>query len=262
MFASCKKEETTDPESVIESTFELSSDQSTIDFMAEDDNEVLMEAAQDNNLLGNFAPVESHNFLQCATVTVTPQTGFPKTILINFDSTCTSTYGIRRSGIIRIVISDSIRRSGSTAVMTFENYFVNRFKREGTHTFTNTSPAGGKSWQRKIENGKITAPNGFYWLHNSIRDVVQTAGVSSPGFPDDVFSITGNGSVTNANNVQRSHTITEPLQKKYTCHNIDKGRVRLQGPNHFAVLDYGNGDCDRIATISIDGHTPRTILLP
>ncbi len=265
-FTSCKKESTpvtTDSDAVIEATFELSTDNATSDFMLEDDNDVLMEAAEDRNLLGNFAPpIESHNFLACANVTVTPQNGFPKTILIRFDSTCVSPRGIVRKGVVRIVISDTLRRSGSTAVMTFENYFVNNFKREGTHTWTNTSLPGGKSWQRKIQGGKITAPNGRFWLHESIKDIVQTAGVSTPGLLDDVFSVTGNASVTNAQGVTRTATIQLALQKKYICHNIDKGRIRFQGPNHFAILDYGDGACDRVATISINGRPPRTILLP
>jgi hypothetical protein len=266
LLTSCKKETSTnDSNAVVESTFELSTDNATADFMAEDDNDVLMEAAQDKSLLGNFVPqtIESNNFLACANVTVTPLNGFPKTILIQFDSTCTTPSGITRKGTIRIVVSDSLRRSGSTAVMTFENYFVNNFKREGTHTWTNTSQPGGKSWQRKVVSGKITAPNGRYWLHESIKDIVQTAGVNTPlNFFDDIFSITGNASVTNAQAVTRTATILLALQKKYICHNIDKGRIRFQGPNHFAILDYGNGDCDRVATITIDGHPPRTILLP
>ena len=265
-FVSCKKESSTnDSQTVVESTFELTTDNATADFLAEDDNDVLMEAAEDKGLLGSFAPqiIESNNFLACATVTVTPLTGFPKTILINFDSTCITPRGIRRSGAVRIVISDSLRRPGSTAVMTFENYYINYFKREGTHTFTNTSQPGIKSWQRKVEGGKITAPNGRFWLHQSIKDVVQTAGVSTPmNLFDDIFSITGNASITNAQGVTRTSTILLPLQKKYSCANIDKGRIRFDGPNHFAILDYGNGECDRVAVISIDGQPPRTILLP
>jgi hypothetical protein len=262
IFSSCKKDDTSTDDPSIESTFELSSDNAVSDYMTEEDNELLLDVTADRNLQGNgFGPQTTENLIPCANVTVTPQTGFPKTILIVFDSTCTSPRGLVRKGTVRIVISDSIRRPGSTAVMTFENYFVNGFKREATTTWTNTSLPPVKSWERKVENGKITAPSGIYWLHQSIKTVTQTAGSSTPERIDDVFSIAGNGSVTNFNNVTRTATIIEPLQKKYTCVNIDKGKVRFEGPNHFAILDYGNGDCDRIATISIDGRPPRTIVL-
>lgn len=263
IFSSCKKgDSTTANDPAVESTFELSSGNAVADYMTEEDNDLLMEVTADQNLQGNgFGPQTPDNLIPCATVTVTPQTGFPKTILLVFDSTCTSPRGLVRKGTIRIVISDSIRRPGSTAVMTFENYFVNGFKREGTITWTNTSLPPVKSWERKVENGKITAPSGIYWLHRSIRTVTQTAGSSTPELLDDIFSIAGNGSITNIAGVTRSAAITEPLQKKFTCANIDKGKIRFEGPNHFAVLDYGDGTCDRMATISINGRPPRTIVL-
>ena len=253
-----------DSEMNIEAIFELSTDNAIADFKTEDDNEVLMEAAEDRNPLGTFAlqTIESNNILACADVTVTTQIGFPKTIIILFDSTCVSARGIVRKGVIRIVISNSLRTSGSTAVMTFERYFVNNFKREGTHTLTKTSPPRRKSWQRKIEGGKITSPNGRFWLHESIKDVGQIAGISTARLMDDIFSITGNASVTNAAGAKRTATILTALQKKYICRNIDKGSIKFQGPNHIAVMDYGNDDCDNISTISINGRPPRTITLP
>ncbi len=264
---SCKKESSpgTDPENVIEQTFELTADQATADMMTEDDNDLLSEAAEESQLLGNFVPetLVSNNLLACATITVTPQNGFPKTIVIDFGPTnCVDSNGVSRRGKINIAISDTLRRPGSTAVMTFDNYYINDFKREGRHTWTNTSQPGIRSWQRKVENGRITAPGGRYWLHTSLRDVVQTHGVATPrNLRDDIFSTTGNSSVTNPANITRSAVILEALQKKYECPFIDKGRVKFQGPNHFSILDYGDGRCDRIATISIDGRTPRIITL-
>ena len=267
VFNSCKKDgdtAPTDSEAVVEQTFQLSTDNSYADQFVEMDNQLLFETGQDRNLLGGRIinePGGTDNFIPCADITVTPATGFPKTIRITFDSTCTS-QGIVRSGVVQIVISDSIRRPGATAVMTFENYFVNRFEREGIITWTNTSIPPVRSWRREVDNGKITAPNGAFWLHESLKNVTQTAGSSTPQILDDIFSISGNGTVTNPNGVTRTATIIEPLQKKVSCHNIDKGKVKFQGPHHFAILDYGDGTCDRIATISVDGRPPRTIMLP
>ncbi len=260
-FNSCKKSDAVDE---IETTFELSGDQAIADNLTEDANDVFMEAAVENNIAGNTPAqvVESTNILGCATVTITPLLGFPKTIVIDFGTGCTAPNGITRKGKINIVLSDSVRKSGSTAVMTFDNYYVNNYKVEGTITWTNTSLPGTKSWQRKVEAGKITAPDGRYWLHNGIKDIVQTAGVVTPlNLLDDVFSITGNHTVTNAAGNFRNGTILEALQKKTICSNIDKGKLKVEGPNHYAIIDFGNGTCDNIATISIDGRPPRTIIL-
>lgn len=262
LFTSCKKTDVKESDE-IETTFELTTNQAIADNLTEDDHDVMMEAAAENDLVGNFVagPVESNGILSCANITVTPPSGFPKTITIDFGAGCTHN-GITRSGKIIVVISDSLRRPGSTSVMTYDNYYINGFKKEGIITWTNTSQPGTKSWQRKVENGKITTPNGRWWLHNGIKDVVQVAGVSTPrNLLDDEILITGHSSVSNSNGRSRTAVITQALHKAYICENIDEGRIRFEGPNHFAVLDFGNGICDRIATISIDGRPPRTIIL-
>lgn len=259
---SCKKDASVAADEEITRTIELSTDQAIADNLTEDANDVMMQVAEEKELTGNRLASPSEISFLCATVTITPLSGFPKTVVIDFGSGCTDPNGVHRSGIIRVVISDSLRRPGSTAVMTFENYFINYFKKEGTITWTNTSTSVTKSWRRQVADGKVTAPGGRYWLHRSIREVVQTDGLTTPRFPmDDIFIITGQGSVSNANGITRTSSITEPLQKKVRCRFIDRGRIRFEGPNHFAILDFGNGVCDNLATISIDGNPPRTITL-
>ena len=263
-FSSCKKDNSGSASSEIDATIELAGDQAVSDNLNSDAEYVLNEAAVDNNFSGE-TPVgitTTMNVLSCATVTINPLQGFPKNIVIDFGTGCTSNNGIARSGKINITLSDSLRKSGSVAVMTFDNYYVSGFKKEGTITWTNTSSGGVKSWQRKCENGKVTAPGGRYWLHNGTQDVVQTAGSSTPfNLLDDVHSITGSHTVTNAAGQSRTSEITEALEKKVICENIDMGKIKIEGPNHYAVLDYGDGTCDRVATISIDGGNPITFLL-
>lgn len=266
--SACKKENSDATAAEFETTFELSGDQAIADNLTEDANDVLNEAAMDRNLMGGRSAedvttiVGTTGILSCATLTVTPATGFPKTLTIDFGAGCTSANGVTRSGKITVVMSDSLRRPGSTSVMTFTNYFVNGFKKEGTITWTNTSTPGTRSWQRKVENGKITAPGGAYWLHSGIKNVTQTAGVATPLLLlDDVYSITGNHTVTNPAGRTRTGNILDALQKKTACENVDKGRVKIDGPNHYAIIDFGDGTCDKLATISIDGRPARTILL-
>ena len=260
----CKKENsTTTSLAEQETTFELSTGQAVADNITEDANSVFMEAAANKNLLGsNSQTVITTNSLTCAIITVTPANGFPKTIVIDFGNGCTAANGIIHKGKISVLLSDSVRKAGSTAIINFNNYFVNSFKKEGTITWTNTSTAIAKGWQRKVENGKIIAPDGRYWLHNGVRDAVQIAGVNTPNtLLDDIFLITGNHRVTNAAGKTRDCFITEALQKKTVCDNIGAGKLKVQGTDHNAIIDFGNGDCDKLATISIDGGLPRTIIL-
>jgi hypothetical protein len=259
---SCKKDEALDE---FETTFELSGDQAIADNLTEDAGDVMNEVALDKSLMGTNTPVGpsgTMGILTCATVTVTPLSGFPKTIVIDFGVQGCAANGVFRRGKINIVLTDSLRRPGSVATMTFDNYFVNGYKKEGTITWTNTSVPNSKSWNRTCVNGKITAPDGRWWKHSGTQDIVQITGVATHNnLLDDEFSITGNCTVENSAGRSRTSTITNALKKKTICANIDQGTVRIQGPNHYAIIDFGNGNCDNLATISIDGRTPRTIIL-
>ncbi len=259
-FNSCKKSDETLAEE-FENTFEASANQAIANNLSQDAEDVFLEIAQDNNIAGNFAPEPVNNIIPCATVTITPAQGFPKTVVIDFGVSCTHN-GITRSGKINIVLTDSVRRPGSTATMTFTNYFVNLYKVEGTITWTNTSTPNTRSWTRATTNGKITAPDARFWLHEGTRSVTQTAGVGTPTPIDDIFLVTsGNHTVTNSSNISRTCTILEALQRKVACSNIDKGKIKVQGPNHYATIDFGDGTCDNLALLSIDGRAPRTIVL-
>jgi len=258
---SCKKNTDT---TEFDNTFDLTSKQAISDNLTEDDNNVLDETVETLGLSGAKEPLICNGTTSCAQVTVSAG-GFPKTITLDFGTTGCSNpnSGVVRRGIINIVLSDSLRRPGSTAVMTFNNYYVNGYKRDGTVTWTNTSTAGTRSWRREVTNGQITSPTGAVWYHSGVKNITQVAGTSTPrNLLDDAFSITGSGQTTNSSGVTRQHTIIIPLHKQVICDYIDQGSIQIQGPNHTATLDFGNGTCDNIATITVDNYPTRTITLP
>ena len=265
---SCKKTDdnstTADPNEATTSV-QMQKDGAVSDFIVEDANDLFDQAAESNNLNGARPDNTANTNIipACAHVTVTPG-GFPKTITIDFGTSCTDPIThVTRSGKIIINISDSLRHPGAVSTMTFDNYYVNLFKREGTITWTNTTVPPHRSWTRTVVNGKVTAPDGRFWIHNATHSIEQVEGNGTPHFPlDDAFSVTGNSTITNSAGVTRTHTIITALHKKVICHNIDMGSVSLVGPHHTVLLDYGNGTCDNIATISVDGGTPTTIVLP
>ena len=264
---SCKKNNpaTSSSSSEIQTTATLSADMAVSNNLNSDAENILTEVTVDNNLSGN-TPTGINGTAgylpSCAAVTVTPAQGFPKNISIDFGSGCTSPSGITRSGIINISLSDSLRKSGSVAVMTFQNYYVSGFKKEGTITWTNTKQDTTNSWIRTCQGGKITAPDGSYWTHSGTDTVVQINGNNTPGnITDNVYLTTGTSTVANSAGVSRTATILTPLEKKVACDNIDSGSIKIQGPSHYATIDFGDGTCDRLATVSIDGGIPIQILL-
>lgn len=265
LITGCKKDEDSDPLTAdMETTLDLSEKKAITDAHMDDVEDLFMQVAADHNLMGARTTVP-RNPLNCGTVTITPVSGFPKTIVIDFGSGCVDSWGITRRGIINIVVNDSIRLPGSTAVMTFDNYIVHNRKIEGIITWTNTSTPGVLSWEREVENGKIIPGMGnaaAYWTYTGTRNVIQSEGVATPlDLTDDEFEISGTSTVTNPGGVSRTATIQTPLVKIRTCRYITSGTVLIDGPGHSAVIDFGSGTCDNEATITFNGRPPRTITL-
>ena len=218
-FTACQKEDN-EPDPEFETTFKLTENQAVSEGINDDANTVFFEAAANAGLMtGRLTEAfQITNTLSCATVNITPQNSFPKTIVIDFGNGCTSIDGVNRAGKINITLSDSVHRPGATAVMTFDNYKTVGYKVEGTITWTNTSTPNGVSWTRQITNGKVTEPlGGYYWTHEGTKTVTQTAGANTRlNLLDDVYSVTGTHTVTNPAGKTRTVTIVEALEKKTT----------------------------------------------
>ncbi len=268
----CKKDRNATSDNS-DSTYDLSSKQATSDAIVEDINNIVFSTfADSSNSLGarEYNNISVDNGLPaCASVLISGN--FPnRMITINFGSGCLDTFGIFRSGIIHILLSDSVRRNGSTATVTFDNYYVKKFKKEGTIIWTNLTANSSdtiRTWRREVQNVMITdTTNLNHWTHSATKNVMQYKGGSTPRIRyDDKYKIyDGIGTVTNSSGTSMTTTIIDTLYKSYNCPHIDKGSIKFDGTSHYAVLDYGNGTCDAISTVVIDGNiaNTRTILLP
>lgn len=197
----------------------------------------------------------------CFTVTRVPATPgvFPKTITIDFGSGCTDIYGHTRKGKIVTVYTGPMIAPGSQATTTFVNYYLDSLHVEGTHTIKNNSTSSVRIFTRTIINGKLTRPSGNYIIWNATHTNTQTAGLGTPQFPlDDEFDITGTAAGQNYRNghtVSWSHTITNPLHKKFVCRWFSSGTIIFTVNSHNATLDYGGSTCDNQATLLIGGQT-------
>jgi hypothetical protein len=208
---------------------------------------------------------------RCFTLTITHPNGtpFPAHVIVDFGTSgCTGPDGHVRKGKMIIDYTNRLIYPGAVATTTFDGFYVDNNKVEGTHTISNISiyspPAAFiPTYQITVVNGKLTKPNGNYTEWNSTRTVTQIEGYLTLDFPrDDVFKIEGsaNGLVrTSTLAVRWESTITEPLIRRFTCRWIVKGRVRTvrmnlpAGSPWVGILDFGTGGCDNQATLTING---------
>lgn len=211
--------------------------------------------------LGSTTPT---NPTRCFTVTVVPNIPgvFPKTVTIDFGNGCVGRDGKTRKGEIVSIYTNRMLIPGAKVSTTFVDYYVDSFKVEGTHITENTSTSNMQGWKIQVINGKITNINNSRWREwNSLKNVLQIEGNGTSHFPlDDVYKITGNAQGANSGGHTWSSLVVEPLIKKFVCRWIVQGKLRLTRDGRQALLDYGNGTCDNIAIIYING-VPHIITL-
>lgn len=258
--AACNKsgKETTAADNELQATSDIAIQGANDETSLADD-----ENAIDMNIplyLSDARNPESITTSECPKITVTPQTGFPRTVVMDFGSGCTRE-GITRTGQIIVMISDYRNKPGATAVTTFNQYTINSIKKEGKITWTNTTTDGVRSWERKVENVKMTREDGKFTIHNALKQTTQIAGGGTPIAIDDAFATTGRGVIRNSEGISRTHVITIPLEKYNNCRWISKGAIKTEGNSHTVVTDYGDGNCDNKATVSRDGKEPVVIIL-
>jgi hypothetical protein len=195
---------------------------------------------------------------RCFTVTVTPKDRgvFPKKVVIDFGAGCMAREHLRKGKIIT-VYSGPLFIPGNTAVTTFDGYQVDSFKIEGKHTIQNSTQPGSnqRSFTRTVENALVTNVNTNFWHSwSGVLVMKQVEGNGTPLFPlDDIYHFTGNKKGENANGKKWTSTIVDPLVKAFTCRWISKGTVQIRVNDTVGVLDFGNGDCDNTATITVNG---------
>lgn len=259
MFSGCKK----DKSLVSEDQTTPANDFALIENIFDDVNAIADEAAMGNTGLLKSTDDSSYGIMSpCATVT-RDTTVFPRTITIDFGTTnCLCHDGNYRRGKIMVSHTDRYFVPGSVKTITFDNYFENDNQVLGTKTITNNgrNEANNLSWT-KVVDGTIIFATGEtkHWTANSTREWIE--GDGSLIRIDDVFLLTGLSTITRISGETFTHTILTPLRKEMSCHNIVSGIVEITSPEKpTRTLDYGTGECDNLATVTVNGETHTIIL--
>ncbi|MFC5625476.1 hypothetical protein [Algoriphagus winogradskyi] len=205
--------------------------------------------------------IPASNICDGAIITLDEST---KTIKVDFGDGCTSVNGIIRKGIVNLAYTGNLLITGAKITTTFEDYEVNGHKIEGTRTLTNKGVSlenGTITLEVKIQNGKVTwSDNTFVTLTS---DQVRVIKLGTQG--EYEASITGTASGTSRAGLNYTSSIAEPLIYTKSC--IDSG-VKIPNSGILAfqysgievTVDYGDGACDKMATIFYpSGSKPVTL---
>ena len=230
-------------------------------------NDVFDDAMGVNDEVGIEGVGTMNRINPCYSITITRLNApalFPVKIVVDFGATgCTGIDGHVRKGKIITEYTGRLLVAGASATTRFDGYYVDSVKVEGVHKITNTSASANiRQFTVNVTDAKLTKPSGNYVQWHDVKVITQAEGLSTVLPIDDIFKVEGSagGKAKNGDLLAAwESNITEPLVKKYACRWIVKGKVKTVRINTttsspwVAVLDFGNGNCDREATITING---------
>jgi hypothetical protein len=265
-FSSCKKDSSTS--GVIDQTsINLADDDAVTDVVYEDvfntaDNATIILDQMVKSLdAGSLAVVSD----SCPSITISRPTAdlWPKTVTVDYGTSCTGINDNVRSGKIIIEVTGPRLQTGSGRTITFVNYFFNGIKVEGTKVLENMGYNSNKNLviSVKLTDGKLTLPDGKTIERTVDHQREWTAGLLTKNIWDDECLITGTSTGKNIDGIAYTNTIMTALHWTRACRFLVSGAVNIQREGKDAVqLDYGNGDCDTKAVVTKNGVSTEILL--
>ncbi len=193
----------------------------------------------------------------------TATTGYPITIVIDYGDGIETNHEKIIKGKVTIVMNGAKNTDGSTREITYSNCAVDTISINGLSI---EKFIGDNTTTRKITSSSdvtFAITNGATFVRKGDETTEWLAGVSTPkDRSDDKVVVTGAISVDNTtDNISYSKTITSGLVKLGDCSYIVSGTVEYkQAGTVIATLDYGDGTCDNLATLTVGGTTTEVTL--
>ena len=234
-------------------------DHATLEKTFSDAQSITDEAGSDGSLT-NYKVVGGTNTVLSGCATVTNDTTVtPHKLTVDFTSTnCLCNDGVYRRGQIIVTYSGKYKDMGHTHTITFNNYFQNDNQVIGTKTvsYTSNDAAGNPKYDISVTGQIILANSAGTISWTSTRTRTWLSGFNTKAWSDDVYEISGSGTITRANGKTFDMLITTPLHIALDCRWIESGVVQITPAGANArTLDYGNGTCDAQANYTVNGKT-------
>ncbi len=191
-------------------------------------------------------------FPSCVVITVSMQNGV-KFVTLDFGLGCELPNGNIVSG--KIHLTYLLPQAGTTTITyTLENFARNNKFIEGEGSlFRERNNANGNPQHTVNHELLVTFPNGLVVDVDGTRVAEWIEGVGSGSWSDNVFSVTGNRELNFNTGFSHYAIVIEALRKEVSCPHFVSGQVEITRNNGNGILDYGDGTCDNLAILTING---------
>ena len=195
----------------------------------------------------------------CVEITDSGEDVYPRTITIDFGDDCFTPNGLQRTGTIEVVLTGDVRNEeGAVRTVTFEDLTIGDFMTvNGTRTLTNTGQNEDGQWTFAQETSTT--------IDRPVLDIVRTyagtriwlAGHDTEACGDDIWQRDGAGEKTISNGMgETTVTVThDAVVYDRPCGYPVSGTVTLVRNQFERIMDFGDGTCDALAELTINGTT-------
>lgn len=195
----------------------------------------------------------------CVEITDSGEDVYPRTITIDFGDDCYAPNGLQRTGAIEVVLTGDVRNEeGAVRTVTFEDLAIGDFMTvNGTRTLTNTGQNEEGQWTFSQETSTT--------VDRPVLDIVRTysgtrtwlSGHDTEACGDDIWQRDGAGEKTISNGMGETNVTAtyDAVVYDRPCGYPVSGTVTLVRNQFERIMDFGDGTCDALAELTINGTT-------
>lgn len=273
ILSSCKKKE-----KELDSDTSAASDNNYAEMVDNDITNIGDQAGgtTSGNSLSTYKTINDNNTFMLTCVQSITRDTVNKIILVDFGTTATTCQdGRTRSGQLKFTYTGGVhyRDSGVVITVTPVNYTVDGNAISGTKTITNLGRIGGNfKWNVTANISIVKAGGGgtISWSCNRTKELLNTSTVyNGPNLPiswlQAKIGISGSANGTTAQGHNFTASTTSQLVRDFTCvpanspphrHPFISGAIDFTPDNKpVRHIDFGSGNCDDDATVTINGNT-------
>ena len=259
LFTACSNDESADIDSPNQDYSELALSSEVDETVAALDDISLdifeqQEGIDSNRISNETSRTSNHfnNLPDCVTITVVIEQNY-REVTLDFGTEGCLVRGNTLKGMI--VLSWERNPDAQEVLITksFVDFYFNDKNIEGTKTILkqHSNENGNLQFTHTLDLS-IIWPDGAEASHEGTKIREWIEGHGSGIWSDNVFEITGNWTTNFVNGNSHSYEVIIPLRREVICHYFVSGSIDVERTNFSGVLDYGEGDCDNMATFTLD----------
>jgi hypothetical protein len=228
------------------------------DDLSDDIDNLVEDDAKENGLTTRSAKNNS-NLPSCAERT-SIDTSDGKIVTLDFGDGCVGRRGKEFAG--KIIIEYIRTDDDYSKSVTFEDFTIDDNTVEGSKSISKTKANTNGNPQKShsvdimvtFTSGEIVSKKG-----TKVKEKIEGSDTEDRG--DDIYSISGNWESVNKEGYVKTAEITTNLTRTYACRYIVSGVVEIVKDGEISTLDFGNGSCDNVATLTdVNGNVEEIIL--